>query len=43
MEFRRVWNQARRKPLRAELDAAEQPVYERLAAILKELERPTAT
>ena len=31
------------RTLRAELDAAEQPVSERLAAILKELERPTAT
>jgi hypothetical protein len=29
--------------LRAELDAVEQPVSEHLAAMLKELERPTAT
>jgi hypothetical protein len=31
------------RTLRAELNAVEQPVSERLAAILKELERPTAT
>ena len=31
------------RTLRAELDAVEQPVSERLAAMLKELERPTAT
>jgi hypothetical protein len=31
------------RTLRAELNAAEQPVSERLAAMLKELERPTAT
>jgi hypothetical protein len=46
-----LYESARRMPwlleigrtLRAELDAVEQPFSERLAAILKELERPTAT
>ena len=31
------------RTLQAELKAVEQPVSERLAALLKELERPTAT
>jgi hypothetical protein len=31
------------RTLRAELDAVKQPVSERLAAVLKELERPTAS
>jgi hypothetical protein len=31
------------RTLRAELDTVKQPVSERLAAMLKELERPTAT
>jgi hypothetical protein len=46
-----LYESARRMPwlleigrtLRAELDAVGQPFSERLAAILKELERPTAT
>jgi hypothetical protein len=46
-----LYESARRMPwllvigqtLRAELDAVEQPVSERLAAMLKELERPPAT
>jgi hypothetical protein len=46
-----IYESARRMPwlleigrtLRAELNAAEQPVSERLGAMLKELERPTAT
>jgi hypothetical protein len=49
-EASRLYESARRMPwllaigrtLRAELDAVE-PVSERLAAVLKELERPTAT
>ena len=40
---RMPWLFAIGRPLRAELDAVEQPVSERLAAMLKELERPTAT
>ena len=50
-EASRLYESARRMPwllaigrtLRAELDAVKQPVSERLAAVLKELERPTAT
>jgi len=46
-----VYESARRMPwlleigrtLRTELDAIEQPISEPLVAILKELERPTAT
>jgi hypothetical protein len=37
------WLLAIGQTLRAELDAVEQPVSERLAVMLKELERPTAT
>jgi hypothetical protein len=40
---RMPWLLAIGRTLRAELDAVEQPVSERLAAMLKELERPTAT
>jgi hypothetical protein len=36
------WLLAIGRTLRAELDAVKQPVSERLAAVLKELERPTA-
>jgi hypothetical protein len=46
-----LYESARRMPwllaigqmLRAELDGHEQPLSERLAALLKELDRPTAT
>jgi hypothetical protein len=37
------WLLALGRTLRAALDAVEQPVSERLAAVLKELERPTAS
>jgi hypothetical protein len=37
------WLLAIVQTLRAELDAVEQPVSERLAAMLKGLERPTAS
>jgi hypothetical protein len=40
---RTLWLLEIGRTLRAELDAAEQPGSERLAAILKELERSTAT
>jgi hypothetical protein len=50
-EASRLYESARRMPwllaiglmLRAELDAVEQPLSGRLAAVLKELEAPTAT
>jgi hypothetical protein len=37
------WLLAIGQMLRAELDGFEQPVSERLAALLKELDRPTVT
>lgn len=40
---RMPWLLANGRTLRAELDAVEQPVSERLAAVLKELQRPTTT
>jgi hypothetical protein len=40
---RMPWLLALGRTLRAELDAVEQPVSERLAAVLRELQRRTAT